>query len=444
MGLIATGALTMLGRVSCFAGSGPAPTYSMAPSTMARIGSIDERFQSYNIEMVEVTGGRFWKPYASKAEATPAASKQPSSNQPAGMDPGLYQYRQPINLANPRLRKLAAALGPAYLRVSGTWANTTYFQNSDEPAPAAPPKGFNGVLTRQQWKGVVDFSHAANAEIVTSFAVSPGTRDSAGVWTPEQARQFLDYTKSAGGHIAAAEYMNEPNIAELGGAPKGYSAADYGRDVAAFRAFAKQAAPDMIFLGPGSAGEGTLMTPSSMHTLSSADLFTATGPVFDAVSYHSYGGVSSRCSTFGAASQQPLLPLYPTSGSLARTRSKASMAASAIDSSLANPSGSPRRRRPHAGEIAGLPHSSIPSAISISWAFWPGAASRSICTTPSPQATMLYSTRTPTSHGPTIGQRCSGESSWELWFSIPALCPHRISMSTHSACAIILAALLFW
>jgi heparanase len=290
----------MVGGVVCFAGSGPAPTSSIAPSTMARIGSIDERFQSYNVEMVEVTGGRFWKPYAGKAAAPAAASKQASSNQPAGMDPGLYQYRQPINLANPRLRKLAAALGPAYLRVSGTWANTTYFQNSDEPAPAAPPKGFNGVLTRQQWKGVVDFSNAVNAEIVTSVAVSPGTRDAAGLWTPEQARVFFDYTKSAGGHIAAAEYMNEPNIAELGGAPRGYSAADYGRDVAAFRAFAKQAAPDMIFLGPGSAGEGTLMTPSSMHTLSSVDLFTATGPVFDAVSYHSYGGVSSRCAGFGA------------------------------------------------------------------------------------------------------------------------------------------------
>ena len=300
--LLVTGALTLLGAVSCFAGSGPAPALSIAPSTMARLGSIDERFQSYNIEMVEVTGGRFWKPYASKAEASAAATKQPSSNQPAGMDPGLYQYRQPINLANSRLRKLAAALGPAYLRVSGTWANTTYFQNSGEPAPAAPPKGFNGVLTRQQWKGVVDFAQAVNAEIVTSVAVSPGTRDAAGLWTPEQARVFFEYTKSAGGRIAAAEYMNEPNIAELGGAPKGYSAADYGRDVAAFRALLKQAAPDAIFLGPGSAGEGTLMTPGSMRTLSSADLFTATGPVFDAVSYHSYGGVSSRCSAFGAAS----------------------------------------------------------------------------------------------------------------------------------------------
>lgn len=270
------------------------------PATMPRIGSVDERFQSYNIEMVEVTGGRFWKPYASKTDASPSAN-QPSSNQPAGMDPSLYQYRPPINLANPRLRKLAAALGPAYLRVSGTWANTTFFQSSDDPAPATPPKGFNGVLTRSQWKGVVEFSHAANAEIVTSFAISPGTREVSGAWTPDQAKQVIDYTNSIGGNIAAAEYMNEPNIAEIGGAPKGYDAAAYGRDVAIFRAFAKQALPGLIFLGPGSAGEGTLMTPSSMNPMSSASLLTATGPVFDAISYHSYGAVSTRCAMFGAA-----------------------------------------------------------------------------------------------------------------------------------------------
>ncbi len=274
---------------------------ALAPATMPRIGTVVERFQSYNIEMVEVTGGRFWKPYASKADANPDAATQPAANQPAGMDPSLYQYRAPIDLTNVRLRKLAAALGPTYIRVSGTWANTTYFQDSDDPAPAVPPKGFNGVLIRSQWKGVVDFSHAANAEIVTSFAISPGTRDAAGVWTPDQAEKFVAYTKAVGGRIAAAEYMNEPNIAEMGGAPKGYDAAAYGRDVAAFRAFAKKSLPGLIFLGPGAAGEGTLMTPSAMHTLSSADLLTATGPVFDAVSFHSYGAVSSRCSIFGAA-----------------------------------------------------------------------------------------------------------------------------------------------
>lgn len=302
-GLLASGALVLLGAITSFAAPAGTPPPSITPATMHRIGAIDERFQSYNIEMVEVTGGRFWKPYASKADAslTSPAAKQPDSNQPAGMDPSLYQYRPPIDLTNARLRKMAAALGPAYLRVSGTWANTTFFQNSDDPAPTAPPKGFNGVLTRRQWKSVVDFSHVANAEIVTSFAISPGTRDAAGVWTPAQAEQFLDYTKSVGGSITAAEYMNEPNIAEIGGAPRGYDAAAYGRDVTIFRTFVKQAAPSMLIIGPGSAGEGTLMTPAAMHLLTSADLLTATGPVFDAVSYHSYGAVSSRCGVFGAS-----------------------------------------------------------------------------------------------------------------------------------------------
>jgi hypothetical protein len=32
-------------------------------SSMKRIGGVDERFQFYNVEMVEVIGGEFWKPY---------------------------------------------------------------------------------------------------------------------------------------------------------------------------------------------------------------------------------------------------------------------------------------------------------------------------------------------------------------------------------------------
>ena len=217
------------------------------------------------------------------------------------MSPDLYQYRPPIDLSNARLRKLAAALGPAYVRVSGTWANTTYFQNSDKPAPKTPPKGFNGVLTRQQWKGVVDFAHAVDAKIVTSFATSPGTRNAAGIWTPDQARQFLAYTKSIGGSIAAAEFMNEPTYAAMGGAPKGYDAAAYARDIAVFRPFIKQTAPEIVFLGPGSVGEGISLAPPSMSMLKTEDLLKATGPAFDVFSYHSYGAVSKRCAAMGAS-----------------------------------------------------------------------------------------------------------------------------------------------
>ena len=279
--------------------------FSIQPSAMPRVGSVDERFQSYNIEMVEVTGGRFWKPYASQAAANAGPvtpPKAPSANQPVGMDPNLYQYRPPIDLTNARLRKLAAALGPAYVRVSGTWANTTYFQTTDGPAPEKPPAGFNSVLSPKEWKGVVDFAHAANAEIVTSFATSAGTRDPSGAWTPAQAEAFMAFTKASGGNIAAAEYMNEPTFAEMGGAPKGYDAAAYARDVAAFRTFARQDAPGILLLGPGGVGEGSSLVPASMHLLSTNDLLTATGSVFDAFSYHSYGGVSSRCGAFGASS----------------------------------------------------------------------------------------------------------------------------------------------
>ena len=218
----------------------------VSPTAFAKVGVVDERFQSYNIEMVEVTGGRFWKPYDSQVDSilkARAAAQKSGSGQPTGIDPALFQYRPPINLKSPRLRKLAAALGPAYVRVSGTWQNSIYFLDSDDSSITTPPKGFNGILTRQQWKGVVDFADHTNAKIVTSFATSVGTRDAAGVWTPEQAHKFLAYTKSIGGSIAAAEFMNEPTLAGIGGAPKGYSAADYGRDVAVFVPFIRREAP---------------------------------------------------------------------------------------------------------------------------------------------------------------------------------------------------------
>lgn len=44
------------------------------------------------------------------------------------------------------------------MRISGTWANTVYFHDADTPASASPPQGLQGVLTRPQWKGVIDFA----------------------------------------------------------------------------------------------------------------------------------------------------------------------------------------------------------------------------------------------------------------------------------------------
>jgi len=177
-----------------------AQSIKLEPEKMSKIGTVDERYQSYNVEMLEVTGGRFWAPYKAQAD-TPADTNQAT---PGGMPASLYRYRAPIDLANPQLRKLAAALGPAYIRVSGTWANSTYFHDSDDAAPATPPVGFNGVLTRKQWRGVIDFASAVNAELVSSFAISAGVRDSNGVWTPVEAEKILKFTRNACGSIVAA------------------------------------------------------------------------------------------------------------------------------------------------------------------------------------------------------------------------------------------------
>jgi hypothetical protein len=273
------------GQLAAPACAGAASAPGIEPSSLPRIGTVDPRFQSYNIEMIEVTGGRFWKPYSSKPGAPPARRPRSALDTPTGMDSNLYQYRPPIDLSNARLRKLAAALAPAYVRVSGTWANSIYFADSDN-APPAPPAGFKSILTHQQWRSVVDFSHAVDARIVTSFAISAGVRDAAGAWAPDQANRLLTYTSSVGGRIAAAEFMNEPDLAEMSGAPSGYDAAAYGRDFAKFHAFMRQTAPETMILGPGTVGRSAL----------AADLIAASGRGVDAFSYHYYGTLSERCS----------------------------------------------------------------------------------------------------------------------------------------------------
>ncbi|WP_247594245.1 hypothetical protein [Sphingobium sp. PAMC28499] len=262
------------------------------PARLRRIGTIDPRFQSYNVEMIEVTGGAFWKPYDSTASALLT-----SNDAQLGIDTTQFEYRPPIDLANARLRLLARALGPAYVRVAGTWANSIYFADSETP-PAKTPDGFKGVLTRQQWRGVIAFAKATDAKIMTSFAISSGVRDPRGAWTPDMAEHWLAYTHAIGGMISAAEFMNEPSIAGISGAPKGYDAAAYGRDFKSFRVFAKRAAPGMLILGPGSATETPEpwgMPPSIPGSIPSAELLASGGSDIDAFSYHHYGAASARC-----------------------------------------------------------------------------------------------------------------------------------------------------
>jgi len=73
---------------------------SMIPiATLHRIATIDERYQSYNVEMAEIIGGNFWKPYGpglAAAQSAPAPAPTPSGatgTQIAGQDPSMSSRR---------------------------------------------------------------------------------------------------------------------------------------------------------------------------------------------------------------------------------------------------------------------------------------------------------------------------------------------------------------
>ena len=275
-------------------------TTVVAPKEMPRIATIDERFQSYNVEMAELTGGRFWLPYEKLAEVdqTQAAA---GAGSPGGYD-AIKAPMPPIDLTNERLRKLTAALGPAYVRTSGNVADAVYFHDSESPPPEKPPAGFESVLTRDQWRALFEFAKAVDARVVTSFATSEGTRDENGRWTPREARKLLRYTKSIGGEIAAAEFTNEPNAAPqgVGALPKGYDAQAFARDHAIFVDFARKEAPQVRIIGPSALGEGPVALFGTGELISTEAIFSATPkPELDGFSYHVYGASSLRCNQPG-------------------------------------------------------------------------------------------------------------------------------------------------
>lgn len=253
--------------------------------SMSFIGKVDPRFQSYNIEMCEVIGGDFWIPYNLIDSVRKTTNKK-------GID-ALKWKIEPINLYEKKLRNLAAALGPTYVRVSGTWANAIYFQNNDESKLTTIPTGFKNILTRSQWKGVVDFCKAVDGKLVSSFPISDGMRNEKGEYQTTQVKSILDYTQSIGGEIAAAEMFNEPSHAGHGDAPKGYNGEAYANDFSIFKEFAKKEYPNLKILGPGSTGEGGIIPSQDIFV--DKILSAVPKPTFNVFTYHYYGTVSKRC-----------------------------------------------------------------------------------------------------------------------------------------------------
>ncbi len=288
--LILSAALLLTSAVSAKPGAANHEANGLGLDQLEKLGTVDPRYQSYNVEMVEVTGGRFWAPYG-------------------GPKGEMHRMRPPLDLTAKRIRALAKNLGPAYMRVSGTWANSTYLPAEGEVV-TTPPPGFNQVLTRDQWHGVIRFAKAVNAKIVTSFPASPGARNPDGSWNPEQAQRLIDLTREAGGEIHSAELFNEPTIPTHGAFPKNYTPENFACDFRIFREWARKAAPGMKLAGAGGTAEGSMMKHSAqseaMGFLQSEDLLKANPGSLDIVSYHFYGNVSQRCGATTSLKDQAL------------------------------------------------------------------------------------------------------------------------------------------
>lgn len=264
---------------------------------LRRIRSIDDRLISYNIEMAEVTGGTFWKSYT----AGQLAGTEPF---PPVQDPGdkdrLMQVYPPIDLYNETLRFLAKSLGPAWVRVSGTWATSVYY-DLDGHTSGKVPAGYQSVLTRGQWDGVLDFVQAVGAKLLISAANCAGNHPASEPWNPAQLNEILTYSKARGVPVAAVEFMNEPNALEMSGAPKGYTAADYRRDQDAFCRFMRARYPDVLLVGPCPIciEEFRDVNLSSFSVCAREELLAGTREKLDMYSYHYYNGTSERIAAMG-------------------------------------------------------------------------------------------------------------------------------------------------
>ena len=273
------------------------------PEALRELHVGNERLVSYNVEMAEVTGGTFWKAYtpAQIAGTEPFVLKGGFlGNATASTD--LMQYYDPIDLSDKKLRKLAKEIGPAWVRVSGTWSTKTYY-DFDGHTNGVIPEGYNAILTREQWLGVLDFCKDIGAKLLISVADCEGLHHADEPWNPSQAEQIFALSKEYGKAIDAAEFVNEPNLLAMSGCPKGYTAEQYVRDQDIFIRWLHENYPDCSFVGPCST-EGVLKKHGEkaqgggvgdiLPQCSTDDLMKGAQEKLDVYSYHYYNGVSER------------------------------------------------------------------------------------------------------------------------------------------------------
>lgn len=281
---------------------------TLNPAELKELRKVDERLVSYDVEMTEVTGGTFWKAYTEAqvdgTEEFPVISDWRNMG-------NLQQWYDPIDTTNPRLIKLAKELGSAWVRVSGTWANKTYY-DFDGHTNGVVPEGYQNLLTKEQWINLLNFVKAIDGKLLVSFANCPGNHKADEPWDTTQAKLLMDTSIEHGVPVDAIEFTNEPNMMALSGLPEGYTPADHARDHDICVKFIRENYPETLIVGPCTVGDqGADMfggegeknnsggIASALKMVTTDELIGDCTEKLDVFSYHYYNGVSERGAAMG-------------------------------------------------------------------------------------------------------------------------------------------------
>jgi len=279
----------------------------LTPDSLTALRQQNPMLVSYNVEMTEVTGGTFWKAYTeAQVDGTEEVPAPDLSKGIASM----HQWYDPIDTTNPRLIKLAKALGKCWVRVSGTWATRTYYDWEG----TGMPEGYFNHLRKEQWINLLNFVKAVDGKLKISVANCDGLHSHDEPWNPSQAELIFSLSREMGVPVEAVEFVNEPNMLQSTGFPKGYTAADFRRDQDLFHRWVRENYPECLIVGPSDtdpgamtvdawgnrhpwAGDGAADTAGIAAALaycSTADLMDGCTEKLDVFSYHYYNGVSER------------------------------------------------------------------------------------------------------------------------------------------------------
>lgn len=258
--------------------SEPVPAHVQAAAAFdgqRAVAEVDPRYLSFAVDTIQVVGGPFWAP---AGQGTGLLSTSPVSR---------FQFTRP------RLRRLAGALAPAFLRIGGTDADRTVYDLGDGPAVQIErgKDQAHGVLTRAIWDEVSGFARELDLRLLFTLNAGPTARDRAGNWDPSDARKLVAYSVAHGYPVDVWELGNEANAFPVSHGVW-LSSERYAADLGRARRLLDELAPAARLAGPASSYWPVL---GAWRSSFDAGVLDHAGELLDVVSWHYYPQQSYRC-----------------------------------------------------------------------------------------------------------------------------------------------------